>query len=133
VSAADLAGDLVAARDDDFCYLSTRGRVSGRQHEIEIWFAVDDTTLYLLAGAGEASDWVRILRAQPAVTVKVRDVGYAASARVVTDADEDRRARELVFAKYQPRNRGELASWRERALPVALDLRASQERTSGQS
>jgi len=113
---------LVDAHDDDFCYLTTRGRVTGRLHEIEIWFAREGNTLYFLAGAGEASDWVRNLRADPAVTVRVRDTGYSASARVVTDPDEDRRARTLVFDKYQPRNAGELVSWRERALPVALDV-----------
>jgi hypothetical protein len=42
---------------------------------------------------------------------------------VSRDADEDPHARTVVFDKYQPRNAGELVSWRERALPVALDLR----------
>lgn len=113
------------AADDDFCYLTTRGRVSGRPHEIEIWFARDPAagaTLHLLAGAGEASDWVRNLTADPAVTVRVRDVTYVAQGRVIADADEQRRARDTVYAKYQPRNAGELVTWRERALPVALDV-----------
>jgi deazaflavin-dependent oxidoreductase (nitroreductase family) len=113
---------LADARDDDFCSLTTRGRRSGRPHEIEIWFALDRTTLYMLAGAGEASDWVRNLRADPEVTVRVRDVAYRARARVVTDPGEDRHARDLVFEKFQPRNRGELVTWRERALPVAIDV-----------
>jgi deazaflavin-dependent oxidoreductase (nitroreductase family) len=116
-----------AAAGDNYCYLTTRGRVSGRPHEIEIWFAVDPavgTTVHLLAGAGEASDWVRNLQADPAVTVRVRDVTYAARARVVTDPDEEQRARDTVFAKYQPRNEGELVTWRARALPVALDLQS---------
>jgi hypothetical protein len=42
--------------------------------------------------------------------------------RVVTDPHEDRHARTVVFEKYQPRNDGELVTWRERALPVAVDL-----------
>jgi deazaflavin-dependent oxidoreductase (nitroreductase family) len=108
--------------DDDFCYLTTRGRVTGTDHEIEIWFALDGSTLYLLAGAGEESDWVRNLRAEPAVRVRVREVTFDATARVVVDAAEDARARTLVFDKYQPRNRGELVTWRGRALPVALDV-----------
>ncbi len=116
------AAHLAAARDDDFCYLATRGRVTGTDHEIEIWFALDGATLFLLAGAGGASDWVRNLRADPAVRVRLRDVTYDATARVVVDPGEDARARTLVFEKYQPRNRGELVSWRERALPVAVDV-----------
>ena len=66
--------------EDDYCYLTTRGRVSGQPHEIEIWFTADDDTLYMLAGAGDRSDWVRNLRAEPAVTVRVRDTTYDATA-----------------------------------------------------
>jgi deazaflavin-dependent oxidoreductase (nitroreductase family) len=113
---------LAATADDDYCYLTTRGRVTGEPHEIEIWFVLRESTLYLLAGAGAASDWVRNLRADPAVTVLLGDVTYPGSARLITDAEEERRARDLVYAKYQPRNRGELVSWRESALPVAIDI-----------
>ena len=35
---------IVANADDDFCYLTTTGRVTGEPHEIEIWFAVDGDT-----------------------------------------------------------------------------------------
>ena len=125
MSLAEARATLAPAADDDFCYLSTTGRVSGDPHEIEIWFALDPitgTTLVLLAGGGDASDWVRNLQADAAVTVRVREVTYVAHARVVTDATEDERARTVVFDKYQPRNAGELVSWRARALPVALDV-----------
>lgn len=117
---------LAAAAADDFCYLVTRGRITGRPHEIEIWFARHDHTLYMLAGGGESSDWVRNLGADPAVTVWVREATYPAHGRVVTDPDEDALARKLVFDKYQPRYRGELVSWRERALPVAIDVETNE-------
>lgn len=110
------------SRADDFCYLTTRGRVTGNDHEIEIWYARHDETLYLLAGAGRQSDWVRNLQVEPSVRVRIGEVVHDATARVVTDADEDDRARTLVFEKYQPRNAGELVTWRARALPLALDL-----------
>jgi deazaflavin-dependent oxidoreductase (nitroreductase family) len=114
---------LADAANDDFCYLTTRGRVTGRAHEIEIWFALDGTTMFMLAGGGESSDWVRNLRADAAVTVRLRDMTSDATARVVqAGTDEDARARRLVFDKYQPRCLGSLDSWRNAALPVALDL-----------
>lgn len=119
-------------RDDDYCYLTTRGRVTGDDHEIEIWYARDGDTLYLLAGAGDTSDWVLNLQAEPAVRVRLDEVTYTATGRVVTDPAEDRLARMLVFDKYQPRNHGELVAWRGRALPVALELLPSSPR-SGQS
>ena len=111
----------VDAADDDFCYLTTHGRVTGEPHEVEIWFAIDGARLYMLAGAGRRSDWVRNLDAEPSVTIRLRDVTHTAQARVVADSIEDRLARTLLFEKYEPRNPG-LASWRESALPVAFDL-----------
>jgi deazaflavin-dependent oxidoreductase (nitroreductase family) len=117
----------VDAADDDFCYLTTRGRVTGTPHEIEIWFALDGSTLYLLSGGRDRSDWVRNLIADPAVTVRLRDVTLPATARVLepgTDPSgiwEDAHARRIVFDKYQPRSGG-LEGWRESALPVALDV-----------
>ena len=113
---------------DDFCYRTTTGRRTGRPHEIEIWYAEADgaTTLYLLAGGGESSDWVRNLAADPACVVRVGERGApprAGRGRILaTDDDEARLARTLVFDKFQPRYDGDLTSWRQRALPVALDL-----------
>ena len=107
--------------DDDYCYLTTTGRRSGRPHRIEIWYAADGDTLYLLAGAGRGSDWVRNLLADPSVTVEVGDATRRGSARIVEAGDEAERARTLVFAKYAPRGHGDLSGWRDGALPVAVD------------
>jgi deazaflavin-dependent oxidoreductase (nitroreductase family) len=117
--------ELLSATGDDFCYLTTRGRVSGHPHEIEIWFALEGRTLYLLSGGGERSDWVRNLRAEPAVTVRLRDTTYDATARVVEDGDESERGRGLVFEKYQPRYSGSLERWRRESLLVAIDVPGS--------
>ena len=69
----------------DYCYLSTTGRVSGEPHEIEIWFALADGVAYMLSGGGDRSDWVKNLRANPAVTIRIGDERRAAVARVVVD------------------------------------------------
>jgi hypothetical protein len=107
---------------DDYCYLTTRGRVSGRDHEIEIWYVREGDTLYFLAGARDASDWVRNLQVEPAVRVRIDGVTRGGRGWVVADPDEERHARTVVFEKYQPRNAGDLQGWREAALPVAVDL-----------
>ena len=84
----------------------------------------DGRTLYLLSGGGEQSDWVRNLQAEPAVTVRLRDTTYNATARVVEGGDESERGRGLVFEKYQPRYSGSLVGWREASLPVAIELQS---------
>jgi deazaflavin-dependent oxidoreductase (nitroreductase family) len=109
--------------DEPFCYLTTRGRVSGRPHRIEIWFALDGATLYLLSGGRDRSDWVRNLRKTPEVTVELGADVFAGRARIVEDAAEDERARALVHDKYAAGYGGDLTRWRRSALPIAVDLR----------
>jgi deazaflavin-dependent oxidoreductase (nitroreductase family) len=105
-----------------YCYLTTRGRRTGNPHTIEIWFALERTTLYILAGSGERADFVRNLRQEPEVQVRLDGVTYPATARVIYDATEDELARRLLFDKYQPGYSSSLESWRLSALPVAIDL-----------
>lgn len=102
--------------------LTTVGRMSGRPHTIEIWFAHRETTIYLLSGAGERSDWVRNLIHTPTVRVRAGGGEYTGKGRIVTDPDEDRLARDAVHDKYVVRYRGDLSGWRELALPIAIDL-----------
>jgi deazaflavin-dependent oxidoreductase (nitroreductase family) len=102
--------------------LTTAGRVSGRPHTIEIWFAQHGSTLYLLSGGGTRSDWVRNLTRAPGVRVRVSAVEYTGTARIVTAPQEDRLARDAVHDKYAARYSGDLSSWRDTALPIAVDL-----------
>ncbi len=111
---------------EPYCYLTTVGRVSGRPHTVEIWFAVQGRTVYLLSGGRDRSDWVRNLSVRPEVTVRFgrRDAPeLAGRARVVAaGSDEDELARRLVTGKYQPGYGGDLSGWRRSALPVAVEL-----------
>jgi deazaflavin-dependent oxidoreductase (nitroreductase family) len=111
----------VGPDDLPFCYLTTRGRRSGRPHRIEIWFARGSGVAYLLSGGGDRSDWVRNLVAEPAVTIEIGGVVHGARARIVTDPDEDATARRLVLEKYRARGEGELSEWGRTSLPVAVD------------
>ena len=108
--------------DDDFCYLTTTGRRSGRPHTIEIWFALSGSTLYLLSGGRDRSDWVKNVLAHPEVQVTIREKRFTGQARVVSDQQEDALARKLVYDKYTPRDSDDLTDWARTSLPVAIDV-----------
>jgi deazaflavin-dependent oxidoreductase (nitroreductase family) len=116
-----------AVAEEPYCYLTTTGRVSGEPREIEIWFGLVGATVYLLSGGGDRSDWVRNLRRDPAVSVRITGTTWPGRARIVEDADEDERARTLLVDKYASGYSGDLDGWRRRSLPVAIDLEASDE------
>lgn len=94
--------------------------MTGRRHEIEIWFSLDGNTLYMLSGS-HSSDWVKNLRRNPEVTVRIADETFDGHARVVEDGKEGELARRLLIEKYE-QNPGSLSNWRRTALPVAVDL-----------
>jgi len=116
--------DLAGLADENYCYLTTVGRVTGEPREIEIWFGLDGTTLYMLSGGRDRSDWVKNLMREARVSVRIAGRTFQGDAQVVSDPEEDERARALVFEKYVPGYSGDLEDWRERSLPIAVDLRA---------
>jgi deazaflavin-dependent oxidoreductase (nitroreductase family) len=114
---------LLSLVGEEYCYLTTIGRVSGRPHEIEIWFGLQNNTLYLLSGGGNQSDWVKNLLKNPSVTVRIAQHTFAGTARLVSEGREEMEARRMLADKYGEREAdGSLSEWAKTALPVEIDL-----------
>jgi deazaflavin-dependent oxidoreductase (nitroreductase family) len=118
--------DMARFATEEYCYLTTTGRVTGRPHEIEIWFGLNDGTAYMLAGGREKSDWVRNLIREPAVTLQIAGVRFKGTARIVGTGAEDALARRLLLEKYTPGYGGDLTEWGRDSLPVAVELGAGE-------
>lgn len=114
---ADLASE-------EFCYLTTTGRVSGLPREIEIWFGVIGTTIYMLSGARDRSNWVRNILRTDEVNVRISGETFNGHGRVVDAASkEDATARRLLVDKYQSGYAGDLSEWGRTSLPIAIDIK----------
>lgn len=108
---------------EEYCYLTTTGRVSGKPHEIEIWFGLDDHTIYLLSEGREKSDWVKNLVKTPKVKVRIAKKNFNGTARFVTDEQEEMMARRMLATKYEQWRVGRSFShWARTALVVGIDL-----------
>lgn len=108
---------------EEYCYLTTTGRVSGRLHEIEIWFGAKDSGIYLLSGGRDRSDWVRNLLKDPGVKVRIAKHHFDGTARLVKDEQEEVAARYLLAEKYQEWEDGRtLSEWARTALVVGIEL-----------
>lgn len=122
---------LERAATAPYCYLTTTGRRSGRDHEIEIWFATDGASLYLISGGGDRSDWVRNLRADPRAKVRLGDHALAVHGEAPMEPGDDRsRAVDLLHCKYRSQVSGTLESWQAEAFIVGLSPTGPAERAT---
>lgn len=87
---------------EQYLYLTTRGRSSGRPREIEIWFTHREGCFYVIAEY-DTSHWLQNLRADSKVRVRVAGQSFSAQARILTpEADPEVRTavQRLSQAKY---------------------------------
>jgi deazaflavin-dependent oxidoreductase (nitroreductase family) len=75
--------------NEQVLYLTTMGRRSGLPREIEIWFILCRECFYLFAETGEGAGWVKNIRRNPNVTVRIGGRRIDATARVL-DRQADR-------------------------------------------
>ena len=78
-------------------HLTTIGRRTGLPREIEIWFVVCSERFYLFAETGEAAAWVKNIRRNPEVVVRIGERQIPAVARVL-DRETDRELWDQVAA-----------------------------------
>ena len=114
--------DAQVLASEAFCYITTTGRVTDRPHEIEIWFGMESSAIYMLSGGGDRSDWVRNIEKTPEVAVRIGGRKFHGAGRIVRDPEEDALARRLLLEKYAPTYSGDLTDWGQTALAVAIDL-----------
>ena len=110
------------------CDIETIGRVSGHPRRIEIWFAADPLRdrIYMLSGGRDRAHWVRNLRKDPAVRVRIAGRWFIGTATEIEGGPDDGLARRLLAAKYQGSSGDDdLSSWARSSLPVAIDLRSA--------
>jgi hypothetical protein len=110
------------------CYVTTTGRVTGRDHTIEIWYVEHDGCIYLLSGNEDRADWVRNMKVTPLVTVSLAPEGaggrrspparYLATVGPVPD---ERCVREAIERRYRDWQPGQpLSAWAAESLVVRL-------------
>jgi deazaflavin-dependent oxidoreductase (nitroreductase family) len=68
---------------EQYLYLTTRGRKTGRLREIEIWFTSRENRFYIIAEYSTAN-WLQNLQKNPEVNVRVAGQSFSARARLVS-------------------------------------------------
>ena len=74
---------LESVADKQVLYLTVIGRRTGLPRKIEIWFVICCERFYLFAETGEAAGWVKNIRRNPKVTVRIGEWRIDATASVL--------------------------------------------------
>ena len=69
--------------DEQVLYLTTTGCKTGLPREIEIWFVTFSGRFYVFAERGEVANWIRNIRHEPKVTVRIGECQTDALAQVL--------------------------------------------------
>ena len=124
--AEEQAIELKSLKGEEYCYLTTTGRVTGKPHEIEIWFGAQNNRIFLMSGGGNKSDWVKNLLKNPDVSVRIAKHTFSRPARLVKGEQEEMTARNMLADKYKEREAdGSLSEWARTALVVAIDVKST--------
>lgn len=81
------------------CQLTVRGRKSGKERTVTIWYAVGDGKVFL-TGSGQGPQWLRNAKANPDVVVKIGRQRLRGRARVVEDEAERESVRQRFVSRY---------------------------------
>jgi deazaflavin-dependent oxidoreductase (nitroreductase family) len=90
---------LRKAGDRQTLRLTHYGRKSGRPYEVTIWYLVDKDGLYLIS-ANASRNWVRNVKARPAISMRVGNEVFNGNVRAITDKQEREKVDGLVLRKY---------------------------------
>lgn len=113
--------DLSQFEKEEYCYLTTRGRVTGKPHEIEIWFVVHEGAVYLMSGGMDRSDWAKNLMKDPNVTLRIAGQMFPATASILDDKLIEDQVRMKMAIKYNELEEGSPSEWARTALVVKFD------------
>lgn len=81
------------------CRLTVRGRKTGQERTVTIWYALDDEKVFL-TGSSKGPQWLRNAQANPDVVVRIGSQRLRGRARVLTDPAEVEAARQRFVRRY---------------------------------
>lgn len=90
---------LTDIEQEKYLYLTTVGRVTGRRHTVELWFAVSEGNIYL-SHEGSSTDWMKNLRKTDHVEIAITDKCFTGRGRIISDMTIFNRGKRALYNKY---------------------------------
>jgi deazaflavin-dependent oxidoreductase (nitroreductase family) len=91
---------LVKLGSEQFIYLTTKGRRTGRPHRVELWFAANAGKVYL-SHEGDDTDWMKNMKRNPEVNFQIGKENFSGRGRFLqANNDESTPVKMALYEKY---------------------------------
>src|SRR5271157_1761879 len=112
--------DLEPLKKEQFAYLTTIGRKSGKPHTVELWFALADGEIYL-SHEGATTDWMRNLASNGRVSIRVGGANLEADAEIPEEGIAIKAGQRVLYEKYYgPASEATIDDWFELSKIIKL-------------
>ncbi len=101
-------------KNEKFVFLTTKGRRSGKEHVVELWFALSNGKIYL-SHEGKHTDWIKNLLKYSNVKMKIGKEDLTGEGKIAPMGSPEREAgmRALYGKYYGPASKEVLDDWFE--------------------
>jgi hypothetical protein len=118
----DSKPELDGLSREKFIYLSTTGRVTGKTHTVELWFASINGKVYL-SHEGEPSDWMKNIQKNAEVKFKIGGRPFSGTGRVFERGPEFEVGKSAIYEKYYGKApKAKVDDWFSLSSVVAITL-----------
>ena len=112
--------ELESLKKEQFAFLTTTGRRTGKAHTVQVWFAFADENIYL-SHEGEYTDWMRNAAKNGRVRVRIGSSNYEADARIVKLGMPFEVGKNALYEKYYgPAPKATIDDWFELSTVIEL-------------
>ena len=113
--------DFSKINREKFVYLTTKGRKTGREHVVELWFALSGENMYL-SHEGEGTDWMKNIVKEERVKMRIGSENLTGKARLTAPGSDRREAgmKALYEKYYGPASKQVLDDWFELSTVIEI-------------
>ncbi len=102
---------IESVQKNQYIYLTTKGRKTGKAHTVQIWFAYAHGKLYL-SHEGAYTDWMKNLEKNEMVNGKINAVNFEAKAKIVGEGNAREQGKKALYEKYyKPASKAVIDDW----------------------
>lgn len=102
---------IESVKKNQYIYLTTKGRKTGKPHTVQIWFAYADGKIYL-SHEGAYTDWMKNLDKHEMVNAKIGAANIDAKAKILGEGNSREKGKKALYEKYyKPASKEVIDDW----------------------